>query len=40
MAFGRRNRCPAVTLTEEADEEEGSAGLSHELAFFKVAHVI
>lgn len=40
MAFGRWNRRPELTLTGMADEEEGSAGLSRELAFFKVAHLI
>lgn len=40
MAFGRWKRRPEVTLTGMADEEEGSAGLSRELALFKVAHLI
>lgn len=37
MAFGRRNRCAEGTLTFMADEEEGSAGLSCKLGFFKAA---
>lgn len=40
MAFGQWDRCPEGTVTGMADEEEGSAGPSRKLAFFKVAHLI